>query len=110
MKIYNNKLYITDEALKAIHGFLEKRDCFIPIRIGVKNSFKNFLECAESINDDDIQFHFGDVTIVIDELSSHLLNGAVLHWRDNESGRGFKLQNPSESFWHTFSQCFGWLS
>lgn len=110
MKIYNNTFVITDEALKAIHQFLENRDCYVPIRVGVKTSFKNFLECAESINDDDVQLYFGDVVIVIDELSAHLLNGAVLHWRDNETGKGFKLHNPSESFWRTFSQCFGWLS
>lgn len=107
---HTNNFYVTDAALKEIHHFLNKRSCYSPIRIGVKQSFKYFVECAEEINSDDTVLHFGDIVIVLDKLATHLLNGAVLHWRDNGKERGLKIFNPTEQFWRTFSECFAWLS
>ena len=107
--MHTQKFYVSDEALKAIQQFLDKRSCYVPIRVGVQKSFKYFIECAEEINQDDVTLQFGDIVLVLDDLSAHLLNGAVLHWRETEKGSGLKIHNPSEQVWRSFSQCFAWL-
>jgi Fe-S cluster assembly iron-binding protein IscA len=103
------KFYVTEDAQLALQRFLRKRNDPTPIRVGVKNSFKYYVECVDSIKETDIQFHFGELIIILDDLSAHLLNGSVLHWLSTEKHKGLKIYNPSEDFWHTFSEVFSWL-
>ena len=45
--------------------------------------------------DDDVEEHYGEVTVVVDPASAQYLNGASLDYKDGLQGAGFTISNPN---------------
>jgi iron-sulfur cluster assembly protein len=95
------QVLITALALKAIDIFLSKRNTFKVLRLGVRggcgcNGFKHFIECAETVSPSkDIQFLYGDISIVIDKKSMPIINNSILYWTETSVEKGLQFYNPN---------------
>jgi iron-sulfur cluster insertion protein len=46
-------------------------------------------------NDDDFNFIYDDVTVLVDSMSMQYLNGAEISWSDSDWGSSFVIKNPN---------------
>jgi len=74
----------------------------VPLRIGIKGGgcagYEHVLlfENDDQPGDNDIVFNFGDLTVVIDQISATYLDGTELDFIDNGlMGSGFKFVSPT---------------
>ncbi|MDO9240087.1 MAG: iron-sulfur cluster insertion protein ErpA [Methylicorpusculum sp.] len=49
----------------------------------------------EEVNEDDTQVENGGVTVLIDSMSIHYLNGAEIDYKEDISGAQFVIRNPN---------------
>jgi len=48
----------------------------------------------ESQNEDDFDFHYDDLTVLVDSMSMQYLQGAEIDYRDDIMGASFVINNP----------------
>ena len=48
----------------------------------------------ESQNDDDFDFHFDDLTVLVDSMSMEYLRDASIQFREDAMGASFVIENP----------------
>lgn len=48
----------------------------------------------EQQNEDDFDFQYGDLTVLIDSMSWGYLQGAKINWREDDMGASFVIDNP----------------
>lgn len=48
----------------------------------------------ESQNEDDFDFQYGDLTVLIDSMSMQYLQDAEIDWREDAMGASFVINNP----------------
>jgi iron-sulfur cluster insertion protein len=48
----------------------------------------------EAKNDDDFDFAYDDVTVLVDAMSMQYLQGAEIRWDESDMGSSFVINNP----------------
>lgn len=48
----------------------------------------------EAQNDDDFDFQFDDLTVLVDSVSMEYLRDAHIEWREDAMGASFVIENP----------------
>jgi len=46
-------------------------------------------------NEDDFDFEYGDVRVLVDSMSFGYLQGAEINWREDAMGASFVIDNPN---------------
>jgi len=67
----------------------------VAVRPGGCSGFSYEMFFDGDIAQDDQTVNFGDVKVVVDQASSHLLVGASLDYQDGLTDAGFKINNPN---------------
>ena len=49
----------------------------------------------EERNDDDFDFQYGDLTVLVDSMSMQYLQNASIDWREDDLGSSFVINNPN---------------
>lgn len=49
----------------------------------------------EQQNDDDFDFRYDDLTVVVDAMSMEYLRNAEIRWEESELGSSFVINNPN---------------
>ena len=49
----------------------------------------------EQQNEDDFEFPFGDLTVLVDSMSWGYLQGAKIRWEESDMGASFIIDNPN---------------
>lgn len=49
----------------------------------------------ESQNEDDFDFQYGDLTVLVDSMSWGYLQGAKIRWEESDMSAGFVIDNPN---------------
>ena len=49
----------------------------------------------ESQNEDDFDFQFDDLTVLVDSMSMEYLRDAAIDWREDAMGASFVINNPN---------------
>jgi len=93
---------VTDAAVGKVLSLAEGEGAQgLMLRIGVRPggcsgfSYEMFFDSDRS--DSDVVYSFGDLVVVVDDVSAGLLSGAVLDYKDGLAGTGFSITNPSAS-------------
>jgi iron-sulfur cluster assembly protein len=96
-----NNITLTTAAIEAFQKKLEERRTpNAYIRLGIKGSGCSGYQYAIQYEDDpprenDLQFVFGGVCVVVDPKSVVYLNGSVLDFEKTLMEQGFKFNNPN---------------
>jgi len=48
----------------------------------------------EAQNEDDFDFQYGDLTVLVDSMSWGYLQGANIRWEESDMGASFVIDNP----------------
>ncbi len=96
------EFFISDSAAKHIAQIRDAQsnpDLIFRITVsgGGCSGFKYLYEFEEGIEESDIQFKHGDVTVVTDDMSLNFLNGAELDFQQDLMGSRFAVNNPNAS-------------
>ncbi|HCB34480.1 MAG TPA: iron-sulfur cluster insertion protein ErpA [Acidimicrobiaceae bacterium] len=67
----------------------------VAVRPGGCSGFNYEMFFDSEVNPDDQSEHYGNVTVVSDEMSAQLLDGATLDFKDGLMGSGFAIDNPN---------------
>ncbi|MBV6632497.1 MAG: iron-sulfur cluster insertion protein ErpA [Alphaproteobacteria bacterium] len=59
------------------------------------SGFQYIFDFDETINDDDHVFENGDVSVLVDDVSLDLVNGAELNFKEDLVGSYFEVNNPN---------------
>ncbi len=59
------------------------------------SGFQYGFDFADSVGDDDTVIEFGDVALVVDELSYQYLVGSTVNYEEGLAGARFLVQNPN---------------
>lgn len=49
----------------------------------------------EQQNEDDFDFQYDDLTVLVDSMSMQYLSGAVIDYRESDMGSSFVIDNPN---------------
>lgn len=49
----------------------------------------------EQQNEDDFDFQYGDLTVLVDAMSMSYLQGAEIHYVEDDMGSAFTISNPN---------------
>jgi iron-sulfur cluster insertion protein len=91
---------ITDGAARRIAALKaqeEAEGAFLRIAVsgGGCSGFQYGLTFDEHTNPDDVAFEHGGVTVVVDDVSLDLLNGAEVDFVEDLMGASFQIKNPN---------------
>jgi iron-sulfur cluster assembly protein len=95
-------ILLSETAAREIKTIIEREELDISkvrLRVGVKgggcSGFSYLLDLTETQKDNDEIFEQHGISIVCDPKSLLYLNGTMIDFRDELSGRGFVFQNPN---------------
>ena len=90
---------LTDNAAKHVLGFLSKRGKGVGLRLGVRTSgcsgMAYKLEFADEIDNGDVRFDSGGVTVLVDPKSLPYIDGMELDYTREGLNEGFRFNNPN---------------
>lgn len=90
---------LTEAAANRVRTFLKNRGKGVGLRLGVRPSgcsgMAYVLEFADSVEDNDTVFEFGDVKVIVDNKSLLYLDGTELDFTKEGLNEGFKFNNPN---------------
>ncbi len=91
---------ITDSAARRIAALKAQEEAggaFLRIAVsgGGCSGFQYGLTFDEQKNPDDLVFEHGGVTVVVDDVSLDLLNGAEVDFVEDLMGASFQIKNPN---------------
>jgi iron-sulfur cluster assembly protein len=96
----NKHLDFTDSAQKHIKSLLDGKDK-AAIRIGIRDSgcsgYAYFLEFADRIESNDLEFSFEDFKVLIDEKSFTFINGTTVDFIKEGVNSNLTFINPNVS-------------
>lgn len=87
-------------AVEKIRDLLaEENNPNIKLRVFVQgggcSGFSYGFTLDESQNDDDFDFKFDDIVVLVDTMSWQYLQGATIHWKEDVMGSSFVIENPN---------------
>ncbi len=93
---------MTPNAISAMEKFIKGASTpVVGLRIAISgggcSGFQYGMSLEQSKNEDDTVLEYGAVTLLVDPLSSPLLEGVTVDFVDSLSGSGFKFENPNAS-------------
>ncbi|QOR40691.1 iron-sulfur cluster insertion protein ErpA [Billgrantia diversa] len=93
-------MMLSDAARKRLQGLLKeegKPDLKLRVYVtgGGCSGFQYGFDFAESVDDDDTLIEFGEVALVVDELSYQYLVGSTVDYEEGLAGARFLVQNPN---------------
>jgi len=88
-------LDITSNAIIKLKDYADQSGCDYVVRAkivgGACAGLKGDLLLEEVISDDDITFEKDGIKFVVDQISQHYLDGAIIDYVDSEFASGFKF-------------------
>lgn len=93
---------LTTAACDAVRSLLSKRNLSgYALRVFVSgggcSGFQYGMSLEANPTQEDHIFEYNDVKVVVDEISLNYLHGSTIDYVDNQSGQGFKIENPNVS-------------
>ncbi|MCG6656685.1 iron-sulfur cluster insertion protein ErpA [Halomonas campisalis] len=93
-------LLLSDSARKRLQSLIEEEgNSQLKLRVYVTgggcSGFQYGFDFAEDVGDDDALIEFGEVALVIDELSYQYLVGSTVDYEEGLAGARFLVQNPN---------------
>ncbi len=93
---------LTPSAITAVERFINGADTPVAgLRIAISGGgcagFQYGMSLEEAGQEDDLEFAFGSVKLLIDPLSAPLLEGVTVDYVESLTGSGFKFDNPNAS-------------
>ena len=89
---------VTDRAAAQISKILSKEPKGSMLRVAVDgggcSGFQYSFNIVTERNDDDIAIEKGDITVLIDEISTEYMTGAQIDFANELIGASFKINNP----------------
>ena len=94
------RIVLSDSAARRIAALKQQEeapDAFLRIAVsgGGCSGFQYGLSFDDQKNADDFAFEHGGVTVVVDDVSLDLLNGAELDFVEDLMGASFQIKNPN---------------
>ncbi len=91
---------ISQSATKKIKEIIDEEDNpDLKLRIFVQgggcSGFQYGFTLDEVINEDDLEFKSGDISVVVDAMSMQYLNEAEIDYEKSMLGSEFKIKNPN---------------
>lgn len=85
------------DKLKELHA--EENNSALKFRVFVQGGGCSGMQYGftfdEQQNEDDFDFKFDELTIVVDAMSMNYLQGANIRWEENLMGSSFVIDNPN---------------
>lgn len=99
MKFKENQLILlTDIAIKEFKKMLlDSSNQGSAIKLSIDKSSTGFyysIDIQETAYEDDLEFIFENLTVLIRKSDEHLLSGTKIDYIEDESGGGFVIENP----------------
>ena len=93
---------LSDSAVSRVKALIENEgNAALNLRVTVSgggcNGFSYGFDLDETIADDDKVFEYGEVKLVIDEVSLDLLTGSVIDYKEDLLAASFRIENPQAS-------------
>ena len=91
---------LTDSAVaKLLDLIAEENNPDIKLRVFVQGGGCSGMQYGftfdEAQNEDDFDFEYGDVKVLVDSMSFGYLQGAEINWREDDMGASFVIDNPN---------------
>lgn len=91
---------LNDAAVTKLREILtEENDPDACLRVFVQGGGCSGMQYGFSIenqkNDDDFDFDYNGIQVVVDAMSMQYLQGAEISWRDDDMGSAFVISNPN---------------
>ena len=91
---------ITKDAAKAVEQLLEKRELSgYALRVFISGSgcsgYQYGMALENNFRDSDLLIDSEGIQVVVDEVSINYLTGATIDYVEDETGSGFKIENPN---------------
>jgi iron-sulfur cluster insertion protein len=91
---------LTDSAVTKLRDLIaEENNPDIKLRVFVQGGGCSGMQYGftfdESQNEDDFDFEYGDVRVLVDSMSFGYLQGAEINWREDTMGASFVIDNPN---------------
>ena len=95
-------MILTESAVVKLHDIIaEENNPNIKLRVFVQgggcSGFQYGFTFDELRNEDDFDFNYDDVTVVVDSMSWQYLQGATIDYVDDVMGSSFTIKNPNAS-------------
>lgn len=99
-QIQSETVSLTPTAVQAVRDLLAKRNLDgyalrVFISGGGCSGFQYGMALEQNIRDEDLTYDYGDVKVVVDEVSINYLRGATVDYIEDVMGSGFKIENPN---------------
>jgi iron-sulfur cluster insertion protein len=93
-------MILDDSAVKKLVDILkEENQPNLKFRIFVQGGgcagFSYGFQLDESQNEDDFDFQYDDLTVLVDSMSWGYLQGAKIRWEESDMGASFVIDNPN---------------
>jgi iron-sulfur cluster insertion protein len=91
---------LTDSAVTKLRDLIaEENNPDIKLRVFVQGGGCSGMQYGftfdEVQNEDDFDFEYGDVRVLVDSMSFGYLQGAEINWREDVMGASFVIDNPN---------------
>jgi iron-sulfur cluster insertion protein len=91
---------LTDSAVTKLRDLIaEENNPDIKLRVFVQGGGCSGMQYGftfdELQNEDDFDFEYGDVRVLVDSMSFGYLQGAEINWREDAMGASFVIDNPN---------------
>ena len=95
-----HSIHLTQPALEQIRKLMHERELQgyalrVFISQGGCSGFQYGMGLDENFQENDHQFEFDNVGVVIDPVSMNYLSGATIDYADDLMGGGFRIENPN---------------
>ena len=91
---------LTDSAVTKLRDLIaEENNPDIKLRVFVQGGGCSGMQYGftfdEAQNEDDFDFEYDDVKVLVDSMSFGYLQGAEINWREDAMGASFVIDNPN---------------
>lgn len=91
---------LDDAAIGKIRELLaEEQEPDLKLRVFVQgggcSGFQYGFTFDSKINEDDFDFNYSGVQVVVDSMSMQYLNSSNISWKQNDMGASFVIENPN---------------
>ena len=95
-----HSIHISEPALEQVRKLMDEQDhkgtaLRVFISQGGCSGFQYGMGLDENVQENDHQFEFDTVGVVIDPVSMNYLSGATIDFDDDLMGGGFRIENPN---------------
>ena len=90
---------ITESAITKLQEIMQDEPSDTVLRVFVQgggcSGFEYGFTLDTEVNEDDFDFEFGPIKVLVDSMSSQYLQGAVIDYTEDLMGGNFKIKNPN---------------